>query len=218
MQSLTNQIYLMIKSQQPGRPPPIESGRHALGLRCIQCGQPGHTRQFCKNGQNSDKKETVVHLHKTKLVKDKFCMDRVTIGNLLLEINRIRLLICLIRWPIHNNKRGTTWGELDHKVGHRMSLGHRICIMIMIMRDKPFIHRRDCKRRIGTFRFNVGKGVHRISPIGGKLLQWIRVHLIIKMSGYEWCHGVTSWWHFSSPNGDWRGAKSMASTHQCHHL
>ena len=32
MQSLADQMSLMIKSQQPGPPPPVESGRHALGL------------------------------------------------------------------------------------------------------------------------------------------------------------------------------------------
>ena len=100
------------------------------------------------------KEKTVVYLHKTKGVKDKFSMDMVTIRDLLLDvkvfkmwrgrssicfveddmhkvnvgpkykvmvvaivgetilwtsvINEIRLSVCLIRWPIHNNKRGTT--------------------------------------------------------------------------------------------------------------
>ena len=100
------------------------------------------------------KEETVVHLHNTKGIKDKFNMDKVTIGDLLLKVkvvkmwklrysiyfvkgdmhkinvgpmnkvmvvaivrktilrtnvvNRIRLLIYLIWWPIYNNKRGTT--------------------------------------------------------------------------------------------------------------
>ena len=49
IQSLTDQMSLVIKSQQPGPPPPVESGRHASGLCCVQCGQPGHTRQFCRN-------------------------------------------------------------------------------------------------------------------------------------------------------------------------
>ena len=57
MQSLTDQMSLMIKSQQPGPPPPVESGRHASGLCHVQCVQPGHTRQFCRSGQNHDQRE-----------------------------------------------------------------------------------------------------------------------------------------------------------------
>ena len=56
MQSLTDQMSLMIKSQQPGPPPPIESGRHTSGLWCVQCGQPDHTRQFCRSGQHRDQR------------------------------------------------------------------------------------------------------------------------------------------------------------------
>ena len=56
MQSLTDQISLMIKNQQPATPPPVESGRHVSGLWCVQCGQPGHTRQFCRSGQNRDQR------------------------------------------------------------------------------------------------------------------------------------------------------------------
>ena len=52
MQNLTDQMSLMIKSQQPGPLFPVEPGRHASGLWCVQCGQPGHTRQFCRSGQN----------------------------------------------------------------------------------------------------------------------------------------------------------------------
>ena len=50
MQSLTDQMSLMIRIQQPGPPPPVESGRHASGLWCVQCGQPGYTKQFCRVG------------------------------------------------------------------------------------------------------------------------------------------------------------------------
>ena len=100
------------------------------------------------------KGKTVVHINKTKEVKDNLNMDKLTIRDLLLEfkvvktwrrgssihfvedgmhkvnvgprdkvmvvaiveetiprtnvVNRIRLLASLTRWPIHNNKRGTT--------------------------------------------------------------------------------------------------------------
>ena len=50
MQNLTDQMSLVIKSQQPGPPPLVESGRHSSRLWCVQCGQPGHTRQFCRSG------------------------------------------------------------------------------------------------------------------------------------------------------------------------
>ena len=48
MQSLTNHMSLMIRSQQPGLPPLVELGRHASGMWCVQCGQHGHTNQFCR--------------------------------------------------------------------------------------------------------------------------------------------------------------------------
>ena len=56
MQSLTDQMSLMIKSEQSSPPPPVESGRHTSGLWCVQCRQPGHTPQFCRNGQNRDQR------------------------------------------------------------------------------------------------------------------------------------------------------------------
>ena len=49
MQSLTDQLALVIRSQQPGPPPQVESGRHATGMWCIKCKQPGHTRQYYQN-------------------------------------------------------------------------------------------------------------------------------------------------------------------------
>ena len=57
VQSLTYQMSLMIKSQQPGPLSPIESERHSSGLWCVQCGQPGHIRQFCRSGQNCDQRK-----------------------------------------------------------------------------------------------------------------------------------------------------------------
>ena len=45
MQSLTNQMALVIKSQQPRPPPQVESGRHTTGMWCTQSKQPGHTSQ-----------------------------------------------------------------------------------------------------------------------------------------------------------------------------
>ena len=39
---------LLIENQNLNQaPPPIESGRHASGLWCTQCGQSGHTSPFC---------------------------------------------------------------------------------------------------------------------------------------------------------------------------
>ena len=49
MQSLTYQLALVIRSQQPGPPP---QGRHTTGMWCIQCKQPKHTSQCCQNRQN----------------------------------------------------------------------------------------------------------------------------------------------------------------------
>ena len=54
MQSLTDQMSLMIRSQQPGLPPLNiqESSKHSSRFWCVQCQQPDHTRQFCKNRSN----------------------------------------------------------------------------------------------------------------------------------------------------------------------
>ena len=46
IQSLTDQMSLMIQSQQPGPPPSVESGRYSSGLWCVQCGQPGGKEHF----------------------------------------------------------------------------------------------------------------------------------------------------------------------------
>jgi hypothetical protein len=35
IQSLTDQMTLMVRTQQPNLPPPVESGRHALGFLAI---------------------------------------------------------------------------------------------------------------------------------------------------------------------------------------
>ena len=56
MQSVMDKMSLMIWNQQPGPPVPVESRRHASGLWCVQCGQPGHTRQFCRSEQNRDQR------------------------------------------------------------------------------------------------------------------------------------------------------------------
>ena len=53
-QSLTDHMFLLIRNQQPGPRPQIESSKHSSGFWCIQCQQPGHTRQFCRNEPNRD--------------------------------------------------------------------------------------------------------------------------------------------------------------------
>ena len=47
---------LLIKNQQLGPPPQIESGNHSSRFWCTQCQQYGHTRQFCRNGLNRDQR------------------------------------------------------------------------------------------------------------------------------------------------------------------
>jgi hypothetical protein len=56
IQSLIDQMSLMIRSQQPDPPSSVESGMHVLILWCVQCGQPRYTRQFCRAGQNRDQR------------------------------------------------------------------------------------------------------------------------------------------------------------------
>ena len=56
IQSLTDRMSLMIRIQQHGPPPQIESDKHLSGFCCVQCQQPSHTRQFCRNGQNRDQR------------------------------------------------------------------------------------------------------------------------------------------------------------------
>ena len=56
MQSLTDQLALVIRSQQPGPPLQVELGRHATRKWCIQCKQPGHTSQYRQNRQNQNQR------------------------------------------------------------------------------------------------------------------------------------------------------------------
>ena len=41
---------LVVRNQQINLPPPVESGWHASDMWCMQCGQPCHTKQFCRMG------------------------------------------------------------------------------------------------------------------------------------------------------------------------
>ena len=54
MQSLTDHLPLIIRSQQSRPPPQVQSGRPATGMWCIQCKQPGHTSQYYQNRQNKN--------------------------------------------------------------------------------------------------------------------------------------------------------------------
>lgn len=56
LQSLTDQLALVIRSQQPRPPPQAESRRHATRMWCVQCKQHGHTSQYCKTRQNQDER------------------------------------------------------------------------------------------------------------------------------------------------------------------
>ena len=80
MQSLTYQLALVIRSQQPGPPPQVESGRHATGMWCIQCKQPGHTSQYCQNRPNQTNKTTEGHNNRIRGRRGKTSMVKVTIG------------------------------------------------------------------------------------------------------------------------------------------
>ena len=59
MQSFTDQLALVIRNQQPGPPPQVEYGRHATGMWCMQCKQPGYTSQYCHNRQNQNQRNNV---------------------------------------------------------------------------------------------------------------------------------------------------------------
>ena len=81
----------MIKSQQPGHSPLVESGRHASGFWYVQCGQPAILVSFVGVDKTVTKEETVVHLHKTKRVKDNLIMDKIIIGDLLLDVKVVKI-------------------------------------------------------------------------------------------------------------------------------
>jgi hypothetical protein len=66
MEILTDQMSLMIRSQQQVLPPSVESGRHASGLWCNRA----ILVSFVGVDKTVIKEETVIHLHKTKNVKD----------------------------------------------------------------------------------------------------------------------------------------------------
>jgi hypothetical protein len=49
MQALSEQMAYMARNQGSNPPPPpIESGRHETGIWCTNCGQSGHSSQFCR--------------------------------------------------------------------------------------------------------------------------------------------------------------------------
>ena len=56
LQSLTDQLFLIIRSQQPGPLPQIESSKLSSGFWSVRCQQHVHTRQFCRNRQNRDRR------------------------------------------------------------------------------------------------------------------------------------------------------------------
>ena len=56
MHSLTDQLALVIRSQQSGPPPQVESGRRATGMWCTECKQPGHMSQYCQNRHNQNQR------------------------------------------------------------------------------------------------------------------------------------------------------------------
>lgn len=92
MQRLTDQMSLMIKSQQPGPPAPIESGRHSSGYGVFNVGN----RAILVNIVELDKVvingETMVHLYKINEVKHNLTMVKGTIEVTLLEIKVINTM------------------------------------------------------------------------------------------------------------------------------
>ena len=56
MQSFTDHMSLTIRNHQLSLSPQVDSGKHVSRFWCVQCQQPGHTRQFCKNGQNCNQR------------------------------------------------------------------------------------------------------------------------------------------------------------------
>ena len=83
-QNLTDQMALLIKNQQPGTPPQIESDNHSSRFSCTQCQQHAHTRQFCRNWPNRDQRMNNNIHNKTKGVQIKIKTKKI-IGVLLLE-------------------------------------------------------------------------------------------------------------------------------------
>ena len=80
MQSLTDQLALVIQSQHPGHPPQVESKRHATGMWCMQCKQPGHTSQYCQNRQNHEPNEQ----WREPTTKSK--IGRISMGKVTIEV------------------------------------------------------------------------------------------------------------------------------------
>ena len=92
MQRLTDQMSLMIKSQQPGPPAPIESGRHSSGYGVFNVGN----RAILVNIVELDKVvingETMVHLYKIIEVKQNLTIVKETIEVNLLEVKVVKTM------------------------------------------------------------------------------------------------------------------------------
>ena len=120
MESLTDQMSLMIKSQQPGPPPPIESGKHALANRATLV-------SFVEVDKTVIKEETMVHLHKTNEVKNNLNMDMTIIGDLLLEVKIVKT------W----RRRGCIYFVGDGM--HKVNVGPRHKIMVVAIVEETIL-------------------------------------------------------------------------------
>jgi hypothetical protein len=90
MQSLTDQMSLMISSQQPDPPSPIESGMHASRLWCVQT-KLDTLGNFVEQGRTVTKETMVAHLNKTQEAKGKISMVKAIIRDPLLKDKLVRM-------------------------------------------------------------------------------------------------------------------------------
>ena len=127
MQSLTDQMSLMIKSQQSGPPPPVESGRHTSDCRVFNVANRATLVSFVEVDNTEIKEETVVRLHKTKEVKENLNMDKVTIGDLLLEVKVVET------W-----RRGSSIYFRKNSM-HKVNVGPRNKVMVVAIVEETIL-------------------------------------------------------------------------------
>ena len=97
MQSLTDQLALVIRNQQSGPPPQVELGRHVTGMWFVQSNNLDTQVNIVQMDIIVTNETTGDHNNKIRGNKDKTGMDRLTIKVLCLDkLSRIRVKLSTI--------------------------------------------------------------------------------------------------------------------------
>ena len=127
MQSLTDQMSLMIKSQQPVLLLRLSRVNMHRGCGVFNVANWATLVSFVEIDKIVIKEDTVVHPHKTNEVKDNLNMDMATIGDLLLEVKVVKT------WRRENSIRMVEDGM------HKVNVGLRDKVMVVVIIEETIL-------------------------------------------------------------------------------